>query len=62
LAGFRAVDFLRTAKPTLTAVSSAFDIGLKSAEVLINRIERGTFEETEVVLPMRIQFPGNARK
>jgi LacI family transcriptional regulator len=61
LAGFRAVDFLRTAKPTLTAVSSAFEIGLKSAEALVKRIERGAFEEAEIVLPMRIEIPGDTQ-
>lgn len=60
LAGFRAVDFLRTSTPTITAVSSAFEIGMKSAEALIGRIERGTFEKPEIVLPMRIEIPEKA--
>lgn len=55
LAGFRAVDFLRTSGPRLVAVSSALEIGRRSAELLIGRLETGRFAEREIVLPMRVE-------
>ena len=50
--GFNGFEYRRYAKPLLTSIkSSAREIGIAAAEVLIERVETGAFKTNEILLP-----------
>lgn len=55
--GFNALEFAQYASPTLTTVRSrARDIGTIAGNALIDRLERGSFSEQEIVLPVTLEI------
>jgi LacI family transcriptional regulator len=58
--GFNGFEYRRYAKPLLTSVqSSARQLGVAAAEALINRVENGQFEVSEILLPVSL-LPGDS--
>ena len=50
--GFNGFEYRRYAKPLLTSVkSSARELGIAAAEILIERVENGAFKTNEILLP-----------
>lgn len=53
--GFNGFEYRRYAKPLLTSIkSSAREIGIAAAEVLIERVENGAFKTNEILLPISL--------
>lgn len=62
ITGFNGFEFWQYTRPVLTTVrSAAYDIGVKSAEVLIERLSLGRFSKSEIVLPVTLQEGGSTR-
>ena len=50
--GFNGFEYRRYAKPLLTSIkSSARQLGIAAAEILIERVENGAFKTNEILLP-----------
>jgi DNA-binding LacI/PurR family transcriptional regulator len=61
VAGFNGFDMWQFTHPTLTTVlSPAYDIGRISGELLIQRLQLGSFSKRNIVLPVQMQAGGSA--
>ena len=53
--GFNGFEYRRYAKPLLTSIkSSAREMGIAAAEMLIERVENGAFKTNEILLPISL--------
>lgn len=62
ITGFNGFEFWQFTRPVLTTVrSAAYEIGIKGAEALIDRLNNGRFRCPEIILPVTLQDGGSTR-
>ncbi|MBX3582699.1 MAG: LacI family DNA-binding transcriptional regulator [Rhizobiaceae bacterium] len=58
--GYNAFPFTGVSSPALTTIRSrAYELGVTAASALLDRLERGAFQQREYVLPLEL-VPGNS--